>query len=148
RVTAALVTFSAAVALVGCASEESPEVPQAPTAPDYVSDYVAPEPTVLAPLRGESVERGALSHAAVSAKIDNHPEARPQMGLERTDIVFEELVEGGITRYVAVWHSDVPDLLGPIRSIRPMDPEIVGSFGGIIFYSGGQPRFVQMMQAA
>lgn len=69
------------------------------------------------------------------------------MGLERTDLLFEELVEGGITRYVAVWQSDIPEILGPVRSIRPMDPDIVSPFGGIICYSGGQSRFVQLMQA-
>ena len=71
-------------------------------------------------------------------KIDNHEDARPQVGLNRTDLVFEELVEGGLTRYVAVWHSDVPDAVGPVRSIRPMDPDIVAPLGGIIAYSGGQ----------
>lgn len=101
----------------------------------------------IAPLNGATVPAGSLQHAALSAKIDNHWDARPQLGLERTDIVFEELVEGGITRYVAMWHSDIPEEFGPIRSIRPMDPEIAGSFGGIIFYAGGQPHFVAMMQA-
>ncbi|WP_403021226.1 DUF3048 domain-containing protein [Salinibacterium sp. GXW1014] len=135
----------AALLLAGC-SGEAPSSPQASPSPDYASDYVAPEPTDVAPLRGTTVPEGSLSHAALSAKIDNHWDARPQLGLERTDIVFEELVEGGITRYVAVWHSDVPEQLGPIRSIRPMDPEIAGSLGGIIFYAGGQPQFVSMMQ--
>jgi hypothetical protein len=68
------------------------------------------------------------------------------VGLERTDLVFEELVEGGLTRYVALWHSDVPDLIGPVRSIRPMDPDILSPFGGIVCYSGGQQRFVDQMR--
>ncbi len=84
---------------------------------------------------------------SLAAKIDNHEGARPQVGLERTDIVFEELVEGGITRYVAVWHSDLPELVGPVRSVRPMDPDIVTPFGGIIAYSGGQEVFVDMMMS-
>jgi hypothetical protein len=88
----------------------------------------------------------AAARPALSAKIDNQFDARPQWGLERTDIVFEELVEGGLTRYVAVWHSDVPDRIGPVRSIRPMDPDIASPLGGIIAYSGGQQRFVSMMQ--
>ena len=131
------------LALSGCAAASdagpSPE-------PEFASDYEAPPPTELAPLRGTSVALGSLPHASIAAKIDNHWDARPQLGLERTDIVFEELVEGGITRYVAVWHSDIPQELGPIRSIRPMDPDIAGPLGGIIFYAGGQARFVSMMQ--
>ncbi len=116
--------------------------------PSYTSTYVAPPATVIAPLTGEAIAPGTAVNPSLAAKIDNHKEARPQVGLERTDIVFEELVEGGLTRYVAVWQSDVPEEIGPVRSIRPMDPDIVSAFGGIICYSGGQQRFVALMQAA
>jgi hypothetical protein len=68
--------------------------------------------------------------------------------LDEADIVFEELVEGGMTRYLAVWHSKLPAEIGPVRSVRPMDPEIVSPFGGVFAYSGGQVRFIQMMEAA
>ena len=102
----------------------------------------------VAALTGEPIEAGSLSRPALSAKIDNHPSARPQVGLDETDIVFEELVEGGMTRYLAVWHSKLPAEIGPVRSVRPMDPEIVSPFGGIFAYSGGQVRFIQMMEAA
>jgi hypothetical protein len=50
----------------------------------------------VAALTGEPIEAGSLSRPALSAKIDNHPSARPQVGLDETDIVFEELVEGGV----------------------------------------------------
>ena len=88
-----------------------------------------------------------MRHPSIAVKIDNHEDARPQVGLNRTDLVFEELVEGGLTRYVAVWHSDVPDAVGPVRSIRPMDPGIAGPLDGIIAYSGGQQYFVDLMKA-
>src|SRR5690606_26872825 len=65
--------------------------------------------------------------------------------LEHTDIVYEELVEGGMTRYVAIWQSSVPDLIGPVRSIRPMDPDIISPYSGIVAYSGGQWVFVNKM---
>jgi Protein of unknown function (DUF3048) N-terminal domain/Protein of unknown function (DUF3048) C-terminal domain len=114
--------------------------------PSYTSTYTTPAPEVIAPLRGTSVDASTLSHPSLAAKIDDHPGARPQVGLERTDIVFEELVEGGLTRYVAVWDSDIPEEIGPVRSIRPMDPDIISAFGGIVAYSGGQQRFVALMQ--
>lgn len=143
----ASLAIGAAVLLLatsGC----SPEAAQIPKPdPEYGSDYEEPEPTDIAPLRGTSVAAGSLTNPAIAAKIDNHPDARPQVGLERTDIVFEELVEGGLTRYVAVWQSDIPELLGPVRSIRPMDPDIISPFGGIVAYSGGQERFVQLMRS-
>jgi hypothetical protein len=107
-----------------------------------------PEPVFLAPLTGISIPEGSAANPSIAAKIDNHPAARPQVSLEIADIVFEELVEGGLTRYLAVWQSTVPAELGPVRSVRPMDPDIVSPFGGIIAYSGGQERFVALMQEA
>ena len=132
----------------GCTATTPGSAPAPIPTSTYVSDYVAPEPTTLTPLTGETVELGAHDNPSLAAKIDNHVAARPQVGLERTDIVFEELVEGGLTRYVAIWQSDLPDEIGPVRSIRPMDPDIVSAFGGIITYSGGQPQFVSLMQNA
>ena len=116
--------------------------------PSYTSTYETPAPVVIAPLTGELIPAGTAVNPSLAAKIDNHKAARPQVGLDRTDIVFEELVEGGLTRYVAIWQSDIPDEIGPVRSIRPMDPDIISAFGGIVCYSGGQQRFVALMQAA
>lgn len=101
----------------------------------------------IAPLRGTSVPAASVQHPSLAVKIDDHPAARAQIGLAATDLVYEELVEGGLTRYVAVWQSTVPDQVGPVRSIRPMDPDIVSPLGGIIAYSGGAPQFVAMIQA-
>ena len=110
-----------------------------------ISGYVPPAATEIAPLTGLSVEAGSLARPSLAAKIDNHVAARPQVSIDSTDLVFEELVEGGITRYVAVWQSDIPDQVGPVRSIRPMDPDIIAPFGGLVSYSGGQQRFVDAM---
>ena len=136
-----------AVMASGCTADIPPLAMPTPT-PSYTSTYVTPAPTVIAPLTGEEIAAGTAVNPSLAAKVDNHIAARPQVGLERTDIVFEELVEGGLTRYVAIWQSDIPDEIGPVRSIRPMDPDIVSAFGGIICYSGGQQRFVVLMQAA
>jgi len=135
-----------AAVLTGCA-EDVPVAMPTPT-PTYTSTYVTPAPTVIAPLTGETIPAGSAINPSLAAKVDNHKAARPQVGLERTDIVFEELVEGGLTRYVAIWQSDVPEEIGPVRSIRPMDPDIISAFGGIVAYSGGQQKFVVLMQAA
>ena len=134
--------------LVTACSGGSPEPVATPTAAGWESTYSEPEPVSLAPLRGTEADAASLAHPSLAAKIDNHEAARPQVGVERADIVFEELVEGGITRYVAVWHSDVPDEVGPVRSIRPMDPDIMSPFGGIAAYSGGAQQFLDMIKAA
>ena len=139
----AVLALSTTALLAACAQI----IPTMPTpTPTYTSTYVTPPPTALAPLTGEVVPVDSLIAPSLAAKVDNHVDARPQVGLERTDLVYEELVEGGLTRYVAVWHSDVPDAIGPVRSIRPMDPDIISPMGGIVAYSGGQQRFVQMMR--
>ncbi len=138
---AVLLLAAGALALAGC----TPSPPSPPSGEPTPTASVQ-APVLLSPLRGTPVEEGDAEHPSLAAKIDNHPSARPQYGLEHADIVYEELVEGGITRYVAVWHSDLPPAVGPIRSIRPMDPDIVSPFGGIVAYSGGQDRFVRAMR--
>ena len=144
----ALVSVTLAIGLgfttAGCAPEKAAPSP-APT-PSATPTFTTPPPTAIAPLRGTTVPAGSLDHASIAAKIDNLPVARPQVGLESADLVYQELVEGGLTRYVAIWQSAIPALLGPVRSIRPMDPDIVSPLGGIICYSGGQQRFVDMMR--
>jgi hypothetical protein len=136
---AVLLLLVGGLALAGCTSSGPPAAEPSPT-------ESAEEPVLLSPLLGTAMAADDGDHPSLAAKIDNHPAARPQYGIDRADIVFEELVEGGITRYVAVWHSDLPPAVGPIRSIRPMDPDIVSPFGGIVAYSGGQDRFVRAMR--
>ncbi|GAA5032815.1 DUF3048 domain-containing protein [Microbacterium fluvii] len=146
-------TVGAAAVLAGCAPTAriaaTPTPTPTPTATPSATPTPTPTPSVAtgaAPLRGTQKPLTALAHPSIAVKIDNHWDARPQWGLEHTDLVFEELVEGGLTRYVAVWHSDIPDAVGPVRSIRPMDPDIISPLGGIVAYSGGRAAFVAMMQ--
>jgi len=140
-----------AVVLTACAAIVLPGTTAGPTATPSAAPSATPTPTPTpieyAPLTGYRVKVGSLERPVLMAKIDNNPEARPQVGLNQADIVFEELVEGGLSRYVAIWHSTIPAEIGPIRSIRPMDPDIASPFRGLIAYSGGQQRFVQMMIA-
>ena len=74
---------------------------------------------------------------ALSVKIDNAPSARPQIGLQQADIVTEELVEGGLTRFLATYQSQDAASIGPVRSARPVDADLLNELGGGIFaYSG------------
>lgn len=134
------------IPLAACASDANGPEPTPASDARPAAASTSASAVAFAPLRGTLVDASATGHPALTAKIDNHVEARPQIALNRADLVFEELVEGGITRYAAVWHSDIPDELGPVRSIRPMDPDIIVPFGGLVAYSGGQEQFVAMMQ--
>jgi hypothetical protein len=130
-------------------SQSTPTGSSTPTATRQPTSTSSPAPasTSLAPLTGVETDEDLLDGPSIAAKIDNHPAARPQAGLASADIVVEELVEGGLTGYLAVWHSDIPDRLGPVRSVRFMDADIATPFGGIIAYSGGQERYVEQMES-
>jgi hypothetical protein len=145
RVTAFLAAGLLSLAACTGAGESETPGPTAPTGETSEGNGAEVIVGDVAPLTGLPFGDANLNYPALSAKVDNHPAARPQVALDQADIVFEELVEGGLTRYVAVWHSNLPPEIGPVRSVRPMDPDIVSPFGGILAYSGGQQRFVEAM---
>jgi hypothetical protein len=122
-------------------------VPVAATAPTPVPPPPPIAPTICWPLTG--LESGSVApHPAVAVKIENSTSSRPQTGLNAADVVWEEVVEGGITRFVAVYHSTLPPDIGPVRSVRPMDPAIVAPLGGLLAFSGGQGPFVDAVVEA
>jgi hypothetical protein len=90
----------------------------------------------------------AAGRPALVVKVDNHPEARPQNGLNEADIVFEENVEQ-LTRFAMVFQSTVSDPVGPIRSGRTQDVDLLGSFNGPLFaWSGGNRRVTDAIVAS
>jgi hypothetical protein len=126
--------------LAGCGKEEAKSTTKT-VDPTVSADKKAPPAIAntwpLTGMTGDIVKRPALA-----VKIENSPEARPQTGLDDADMVWEEIVEGGISRYIAVFNSTLPETVGPVRSIRPMDGPIVGPTKGVIAFSGGQGRFI------
>jgi hypothetical protein len=101
-----------------------------------------------APLTGLPVSDPAiLDRIAVAVKIDNNPEARPQAGLDKADVIYEEVTEG-ITRFVAVFQSTDAPTIGPVRSVRPADPLIVAPLNGLFAFSGGSPAAVDLVRSA
>jgi hypothetical protein len=139
KVRAASLVAMAALLLSGCTTGTTPQPTNSYTPKVYVN----------APLTGIPFEQGtrpSLDGPSVACKIDNVGTETLKANINRTDLVFVEMVEGGLTRLVAVWHSDMPTAVGPVRSIRPMDPDIISPLGGIVCYSGGQLKFVTMMR--
>ena len=81
----------------------------------------------------------AANHPAVVVKIDNAPDARPHTGLNQADVVYEAKVEG-ITRFAAIFHSQDADPVGPVRSARSTDLNIVSNLNKpFLLWSGGNP---------
>jgi hypothetical protein len=99
------------------------------------------------PLTGVPADAVA-DRPALAVKIENSVDARPQTGLAAADMVWEQVVVNGITRLVAAYHSDLPPKIGPVRSIRPMDPAIAAPLGGLLAFSGGVPTYVTAAQDA
>ena len=88
-------------------------------------------------LTHEEIPAGAdAEQPAIAIKVENDPAARPQSGLEDADVVFEEVVEGGITRFMAIYHCSSSDIVGPIRSARFDDPKILLPFTNVLAFSG------------
>jgi DUF3048 family protein len=140
----------ATLATAACGAGAKPK-PAAAISPDTkVSEgTVTTEGAPLAPLTGLPDASGATkSRPSIAVKIDNAPEARPQSGLDVADVVYEEVVEGGVTRFIAIFHSAAPPVAGPVRSVRPMDPDILSAYHGLVAYSGGIPAFVSMLRSA
>lgn len=106
-------------------------------------------PGVLYPLTGLAVtDPNAAGRPALAVKIDNHPIARPQTGLNKADIVFEENVEG-ITRFIAVFHSEGSDPVGPIRSGRTQDIDLLSSYNKPLFaWSGGNANVTRAVNSS
>ncbi|MCZ2860039.1 DUF3048 domain-containing protein [Blastococcus sp. VKM Ac-2987] len=144
---ALLVATALAAPLAGCATGPAP-VPAAATPTTTPPPPPPPPPPVLWPLTGVDSAGAAIGHPALAVKIENSVTARPQTGLNAADLVWEQVVEGGIPRYVAVYHSTVPGEIGPVRSVRPMDPAIAAPLGGLFAFSGGQRAYVDAVAAA
>jgi hypothetical protein len=154
------------VAMMGCAAlAAAGDTPRrdeaAPAPPPTVASTTLPPTTTTTlpptttttlpptyPLTGRPApDAETRDRAAVTVKIDNAAAARPQAGLEHADLVYEEFTEG-ITRLVAVFHSTEAEVAGPVRSVRPADPDIVAPLGGVLGFSGGSPAAVEIALAA
>ena len=106
---------------------------------------VAPKKAATNALSG----REGINGPVLVVKIDDTTQAHPQIGLEDADIVYIEQVEGGLTRLAAVFSSVIPQRIGPVRSARISDIEIMAQFGRVAFaYSGAQKKLLPVIAAA
>lgn len=98
-----------------------------------------PKPVVYySNLTGAQVESEAVSKQAVTAiMIENSPDARPQSGLKNSGVVFEAVAEGGITRFLALYQEQKPQLVGPVRSVRMYYVDWLAAFNASVAHVGG-----------
>ncbi|OLT43108.1 hypothetical protein BJF85_03315 [Saccharomonospora sp. CUA-673] len=94
-------------------------------------------------------ETGPERRPVVVVKVDNVDQARPQTGLSAADIVYVEPVEGGLTRLAAVYASELPEAVGPVRSARETDIALIEQFDRpVLAYSGGAPEIEPLLRNA
>jgi hypothetical protein len=108
------------------------------------------EEPVLCPLTGVEAPAGVdVNRPALAVKIDNAPPARPQAGVEAADVVYEELGEGGLTRFLTIFHCNDAGSVGPVRSARNVDPEILKEYEPALFaYSGANTQVLAKISDA
>ncbi len=135
---AALIVVVIVVVLVTRPRTSKPPGP-APTASPSTAGLTSP-------FTGEPVSR--LGPELIF-KIDNVPQARPPTGLGDADIVYLIPVEGGLSRIMAVFSAHIPPVVGPVRSAREDDIELLRQFGRPAFaFSGAQPRLLPVVEHA
>jgi len=120
---------ASSLALAGCAA---------------VSDLL-PDKKATSVLSG----REGIDGQVLAVKIDDTNAAHPQIGLEDAEIVYIEQVEGGLTRLAAIFSTVIPQRVGPVRSARISDIDILSQFGRVAFaYSGAQRKLLPVIAAA
>ena len=129
------------VLLAACGGNDASDSAAGDDSPD------APAEPTLCPLTGVEttidVERPALA-----VKIDNAPPSRPQVGIQAADHVWEEIGEGGLTRFMAIFHCNDTGTLGSVRSARIVDPEILQQYTPVLFgYSGANSEVLQKVSS-
>jgi hypothetical protein len=90
-----------------------------------------------APLSGRMVEKEKTTRKPIAVVVENHPDARPQSGLNDAALVFETFAEGGITRFLAVFQENDVANIGPVRSARPYFVEWATSLKALFAHVGG-----------
>jgi hypothetical protein len=103
-----------------------------------VPAFVANRPPDVNPLTGLKVDDPALlQRRPLMVRVGNDPGARPQVGLNEADLVYEEIVEWWVTRFTAIYLSQAPDMIAPIRSARLINLSLTAQYQGALANSGG-----------
>ncbi|WP_172373232.1 DUF3048 domain-containing protein [Sporosarcina jiandibaonis] len=141
-----LIYILLAILLVSACSKEKVEVPS--TGPEDSNTEEPADETVLyeAPFTGVMSEEESLSRP-VAVMINNHPLARPQSGLSDADIVYELITEGNVTRLLALFQSELPEQIGPVRSARDYFIHITKGLDAFYVAHGYSPDALDLLNA-
>jgi hypothetical protein len=145
-IVVATIIVSLVLVLMSSPTPVRPVARSTPTAQTPVARPAATRVPLVSPFTGEPVARLG---PVLAVKIDNLAAARPQTGVNAADIVYVLPVEGGLSRFMAVYSSHLPKVIGPVRSARQTDLPLLRQFGTPGFaYSGASPHFLPFIQRA
>ena len=123
-----------------------PAASQIPTPPPSPTPSPTPAP-VAAPLTGALVRPSVAKRRPIAVMIDDLSPARPQSGLHQADIVWHAPAEGGIPRYMAIFQSQLPEAIGPIRSARSYYLAWASEWKAIYAHAGGSPQALATLRS-
>src|SRR5674476_712724 len=115
---------------------------------DPASKHDSEKLVEVSPLTGLELPDGLPNRLIMVAKIHNTASANPQYGLNKADLVVEELVEGGLTRLAAFFYTNTPSRIGPVRSARATDIGIATPANAQLIASGGAPKTNKRVKSA
>ncbi|WP_254901160.1 DUF3048 domain-containing protein [Tuberibacillus sp. Marseille-P3662] len=140
RLRLIIYTLAMMLILTACSDSQKKNETKEPVKSDSQTqkEEQAP-PQVTYPLTGLPAE-DEINQRPVGVMINNHPKARPQSGLTQADVVYEALVEGNITRFLAIFQSHKPETIGPVRSARPYFIRLLNGYDGLYVAHGWSPQ--------
>lgn len=98
------------------------------------------------PFTGEPIE-DEVTQRPILATINNYPDARPQSGIASADVIYEMLAEGDVTRFLALFQSEIPETIGPIRSARDYFIELAAGLDAFYIAHGYSPEAQQLLES-
>lgn len=130
--------------LIGCGADETSTKKSSPLKQREVEPIAKETETYRYPLTGEATEEPS-DQRVFGVMVNNHPKARPQSGLHKADIVYEVLAEGNVTRFLALFQSELPEVVGPVRSSRDYYIDLNNGYHSFYVAHGYSPLAKQML---
>jgi hypothetical protein len=140
RIVFAIMCIIALLLLIGACGKQDVTTEPEPIEPLEPEEPIEEPEEIVYPYTAPLTGLGSmteLDHRIMAVMISNQAQARPQSGLDQADIVYEILAEAWITRLVAFYHSEEPEVIGPVRSLRPYLIDLALGFDAVFAHAGG-----------
>jgi hypothetical protein len=141
-----ILAFMLMMVLSACSHKTSQQKVESPDSGEVSGNVKESEPKYQFPLTGLETKKQSQDRS-VAVMINNYPIARPQSGLAEADVVYEVLAEGDITRFLAIYQSEKPEKIGPIRSARDYFINLAKGYGSLYIAHGYSPEAKKMLSS-